>query len=158
MCWISNKEPVFLTAKEDVEVFKIGKLSDKGVHFVRSLIMEYLYQLGKTYFIPNALVSTPCFSQGMAYAITEGFHSYDPNNLMFERKSKECTLYLKMKNTQYIAGYAYPDWLYIQAVIPKGSTYCVNEYGAIVSNAIKILSYKRVRNLEIDGSQLKVTS
>ena len=122
MCWISNFAPVLKVAEEDIKVQKVLK---KVGNLYVSPIFEYCHwtpgivhetTLGHTH------IGTRIFEIG------KGFHSCTK---IHEEGGVWCT---KTKDLFAVdSGEEIVD-----AVIPKGSQYYLNEYGEYVSNKLKL--------------------
>ena len=140
MCWVikkteyeANPSKYHKVAKEDIIVYKIGKIKNKK--FIPSFHHTFEYESKVT-----NKKNTLKFQAATDYTIEEGYHSY----------SKECSIEkdLNLFSTKFILSVyrkikchdmlveAYLDSEIGKFIIPKGTEYYENEYGEIVSSQI----------------------
>lgn len=137
MCWIGKLDTTAKIAEKDIEVFKICRPRTKNTCV--SWFRNFRYKKGETYEHPINIDETELFLN-----IDEGIHSYILN-IDIER-SDDIYLSLTLDN-KFIC--IYPnDVCYVKCIIPKGSTYFINERGEVVSDAIKILEITLLKNIK----------
>ena len=131
MCWTTNKIPKLEIADKDISVFKI--VTPK---------LEAFFHRGFQYEIGVLSVSTlvkPIFK-----AIDKGLHSYSSNLIItndnFSNYYRCRAIRIWLSDSYFIE---YPDdpdlTIKMDCIIPKGSTYYLNEYGEYISNYLKPL-------------------
>ena len=145
MCWIGDTSK-FKTAEKDIPIYKVMRVTEEG-NFV-SYFMEYLYK-------KDTLVTSELeFGYNM---ITQALHSYSIENT----KVKICSEIFCGKvisditilniNDNIVEKYVcFTKNGLVLGYIPKGSDYCENAYGEIVSNQLvmtKICSEKELKEL-----------
>lgn len=153
MCW-SSKKAIAKIANEDIECFKL-MLQDES-NIIYSFYEEFIYELNKLYKTDIELIKT---NKNTYNVILQGFHSYsnkvkyEINNINFNNTVK---LYIFTDKTRINLTNIYAKYSYLLAkgmparlviancVIPKGSTYYINENEEIVSNQIMIKSIKEL--------------
>lgn len=140
MCWITGYKPIKQTAEEDIPVFKI---MDYKKDELRSFYMGFKYEIGKLYV---GDIEDPKKTRYGGY-IQVAFHSY----------SNKCKIILE----NAILTITTPDHFNIQSevlsnrnnrdnvlkvncIIPKGSSYYINENEEYVSDKIKIISVEKI--------------
>lgn len=141
MCWKSSEVPEIQKAPRDIPVFKVCRIKvEDGVKIITSYYMLKVYLLNKRY-----TKSTPLefgfwdsfiFTFRNYYYINEGFHSYDKACYF----NKNCIEYiLRNKNGNCLDRYNIDEHIIIvNGYIPKGASYCVNDYGEYVSDEIEL--------------------
>lgn len=138
MCW-SSKILEKKIATEDIKTFKVGY---ERVTKLRSYYRWFIYDFNQLY----ETEIYPEYSEGL-YAITQGFHSYNPKKCTYERCFNEVDKnYSKVqsKTIGKLIDKYFGDTSVFECIIPKGSEYYENEDGEIVSNQIiikKILNH-----------------
>lgn len=145
MCWISEDKPIKMIADKDIPCAKImEKLTGK----LRSLYYGKNYKLGETYSMESEIAVCHHYYDSFGhvqYEIDEGFHSYRPDicriykNNVFELFVNECFDSMLM-----------PTDVIVDCIIPKGTVYYENEAGELVSERIKIISYKDISEVARD--------
>lgn len=123
MCWISHCKPVLKVAEEDIKVHKILKKDEDGY-------VSPIFQFCK--WTPGIVYETTLGHGHIGaignFEICKGFHSCTE---IHEEGGVWC---IKAKDLFAIdSGEEIVD-----AVIPKGSQYYLNEYGEYVSNKLKL--------------------
>jgi hypothetical protein len=143
MCWICNNKPERLIAKECITVYKVVQIYPDGK--ILSYFNDFPYKLGGIY---NTVITVKHLKDGHNdfYFIEEGFHSYNYQlEIGIDPFPQTPIAYGKSSARYYGVG------IYgMLCVIPKGAEYYVNEYGDIVSTAIKpiALSIKELNDLK----------
>lgn len=124
MCWTSNKTPVFIKAKKDIVVYKLGRI--KNDIFI-SQYRDYKYILNEKN--PNIEI----YSDGNR--INEGYHSYSKNCFI---EIADYNIYcIKNANLKFVRLFSQSTAICIgKFIIPKGTTYCINSEGGLVSENI----------------------
>ena len=121
MCWTSKIKPVYEIAKEDIVVYKSFCKDDfiyENSELVRicSFHRAYPYEVNK---INKSIRLNHHFGvSGHYHVIDEGYHSYE--------KMSPQSLYAYLKI----------GLRYVKCIIPKGSTYVINQAGEVVSSNI----------------------
>lgn len=144
MCWISRKEPKIKIAGEDIHVLKACFVIDCPKSEIYSVYEKYPYTLGiETAPIPFDWDITFAFVSN-EYEIYRGYHSYNPQKVSI-RWSADKRL-LEIKNDEGVLDhFIFNETLkIIECVIPRGSKYCENEQGEIVSERIKPIKIKEI--------------
>lgn len=127
MCWITRLKEyqVKRIAANDIQVYKI---LEKRRTWISGLIKyvspfyNFKYKLNKVY---KSRIELDFQTRNGALTIEKGLHSFT--------------------NLRHAEGYCAANepycktWLIFKAIIPKGSTYYVNEDGEVVSNKLKII-------------------
>lgn len=125
MCFWKSKQSKVLRAKRDIVVYKIGVEADKAI-FTPYFMTKFSYVAGiKNTTDPNFYISH----------IDEGFHGYinialtiaTPVSAVIQKNTKDrptICIYSTNNKTLYLGKF----------IVPKGTTYCVNELNEIVSN------------------------
>lgn len=124
MCWISSKPPVRRIAIESIYTYKV--VYDYSEFLCDSLIMGFVYEYYKLY-TQNKAIMPLCRARTNKWIIEEGFHSYRTwlvAKKAFEGFSTDSSIRKKIK--------------IVQCIIPKGTTFYINENGEIVSDRIII--------------------
>lgn len=152
MCWTS-KTAIPIIADEDIECFKLV-LQDES-NTIYSFYNEFIYELNKLYKTEINLVKS---FNNKFNNILEGFHSYS-NKVKYEINNNfnnTLKLYIFTNKTRINLTNIYSKYSYIltknisaklviaNCVIPKGSTYYINENKEIVSNQLIIKSIKEL--------------
>lgn len=121
MCWKSKNFISPKMANNDIEVYKILRVSDESII---SPCFDFYWKLGTQY------ETNVCFKDAKRI-IFEGFHSLrecPKANKYHWHTTNDKDIFIKFTNDRIF-----------KAVIPEGSTYYENEYGEIVSNKLKLL-------------------
>jgi len=156
MCWESKKYKEIKTAEEDIKVYKIvdGKLDqigEKNPKFA-SCYQRFTYELDKEYSV-NRLEM--CFTEMGTATILEGLHSYDLEQVEYNNMSVNVNdmAYLRVYNkfTNALCALVSPTekcvFVKLNCIIPKGSQYIINEWGEVVSNKLKTISYEVIQDV-----------
>lgn len=149
MCWTSIEKPIKRIAKEDIPVFKIGKITSYGD--IKPYFYEFTsYLMGVTY---KQRIRKYHFLRH--FYIDKGLHSYSLSNI----RLKPYYNVIKGIKTPYITiktdkttpesknviiraqDYDISNIAIILCTIPKGSTYYVNSCGEVVSNKLTVNSF-----------------
>lgn len=151
MCWITRKRDVkFITACKNIAVYKFLLKKDESTYV--SPYMCKKYELGKLYTL--GVYDFTVLSKWHPF-IYDGFHSYSRGCKVTYSESLIDRVYIHpfhYKRTSYTHSL---DWydpfncrdpfrlkddpvVIVKCIIPKGSRFCVNEDGEIVSNQIII--------------------
>lgn len=137
MCWVCDIENLKVQkAKEDINVYKVVKKATKKSCI--SPFMDYTYYLKD---IQPSLTLRVIIEPRSDFAkIEEGYYSYSSvsfvyNSIMLSIDGK---LYKAIWCGNHKEMIAVDNYLYLATfIIPKGSTYFINEEGVIVSNKIR---------------------
>lgn len=139
MCWQGNFNPKI--AEKDISVFKIvRKISPFKV---ASVYEKFPYHLDTLYIlntVNNEIVSCPELCGTYDDKVTEAFHSYLSDSVSVFKYSY--ILYItpnKVVDIKSPLDYFYisdESLVRIECIVPKGSQYCINELGEVVSNKI----------------------
>ena len=145
MCWSSGFKKLSeckRIARKDVHVRKFVNGS-KSPNKVMSYFTGFVYKLGKTYYDDYISTLDWC-NNSFGVCIFVGFNSYSTECKI--TRSQETTSNGEKKYTidvyspdgaEILENYEPDGLLMLECVIPKGSTYYVNEYAEIVSERIK---------------------
>lgn len=127
MCWTSPNHPVYKVAEQDIPVYK--RFDKQQMIFknsklvaVTSLERGYNYiinRLNKPIELKHIYVKSPYVGYKY-YNIHKGYHSW--------LSRKDCHPYIFYTITIRV----------VKCIIPKGSTYAVNEFGEVVSSNIVV--------------------
>ena len=136
MCWTIYKFPKRKKAKKDVPIFKVLRKHQRAFFYP-----EFKYTLGKKYKtnIRNYLSILYEYMIDYNVDVNKAFHSYS-GDLKLDITESDATIHLKNGRFEIYHDYEQPVVAY--GVIPKGTTYYVNEKGEIVSNKIILYSLK----------------
>lgn len=127
MCWISDNL-IMRIADKDFTVYKLliktvkYKFFIKRIKYYAPIHDDFEYKKGEKYSINHLYYKMKPFGNKF-YMINEGFHSFVTKYILDE--------YLKrnhFNNYDFITP--------VQCIIPKGSEYCINANGEVVSNQI----------------------
>lgn len=145
MCWKTRKKDVkIITACKDIAVYKFLLKKDEFTYV--SPYRDYEYKLGQLYTLED--YNLRAINSWDGKVIHYGFHSYSSGcKVKFDvltNKVYVCSFHEKIT----IYSSIFLDWYYkkirtrvieiVKCIIPKGSRFCVNEDGEIVSNQIII--------------------
>ena len=129
MCWITQQEPIEELAKKDIPVYKIVKSNLQAYYF-----QEFKYAVGETFYSIMGWIDFQVYGVHAFWQIGHGLHSY----------SYECPMegpyVYNPTRTRRLSGYVHCKTAKLHCVIPKGSTYYVNNDGEYVSSYLKVLS------------------
>jgi len=130
MCWTSVKIPKLKVAKYNIPVFKVMSLTSKA-DTLSSIYMGFNYEIGKEYTSTiGEVFGSP------VYCIDEGFHSYSLGCTV--SAIGKLTMVFASKTVHQLDVYG-SETILVKCIIPKGSSYYLNENGEYVSNKIKLL-------------------
>lgn len=141
MCWTTKSRinAIKRIAYKDIPVHKI--VLKKSDNSFLSAYEHFPYEIGEEYKLEEPLVLYPCSIFGIkSFRATGGFHSYgkDVNieknpysNGIVTKYGKIILDFLSNKNED-------GEHIVIDCIIPKDSSYYVNEKGEYVSDAIRI--------------------
>ena len=150
MCWATNipshKEP--LIADKDINVKKVViKRSDDTIS---SAYMFCEYKLGEVMEV-NEMI---CEYYSQYLCVYEGLHSYHEDTDIYLTRGLTLglmpTLYVFSEINGRKLDYFYEDlksgsrYMEMHCIIPKGSTYYVNEHGEYVSNKLLPVELKEI--------------
>lgn len=130
MCWISSKPPVKRIAIEGIYTYKV--VYSYNEFLCDSLIMGFVYEYYKLY-TQNKAIMPLRVARTHKWMIEEGFHSYRTwltAKEAFEKFSTDPSIRKMIK--------------IVQCIIPKGTTFYINEKNEIVSNGIIITNSTKV--------------
>lgn len=141
MCWKGKYKPII--AKNNISIYKI--MLREFIDPTHSRIVSY-YQ-GFPYILNVKVVEelpTHYIPDNMGYVrITKALHSYSKE---YTRLEKYSTGFLVKSNLidSSLDFYTFDrrGTLIMDGFIPKGATYCMNEYGEIISNEL-ILTHEK---------------
>lgn len=120
MCFWKSKQSKVLIAKRDIKVYKIGSYAD-GDSFNPFFYSYFEYPVNQIVFTEVKFTDT----------INWGFHSYINCKLVFFYD--EVSLYSCGKLILWVS---LPTVYLGEFIIPKGTTYCLNNNGEVVSNKL----------------------
>lgn len=155
MCWSSRNRSILeckKVAQEDVPVRKIMMVSKTGQYL--SYFREFIYALNVPYSQPIEPKSDGIQRWGCK---TKGFHSYDVNCRMSKRKGERDDIMdvFSPNNKLFLEYYSLlHNLVIVDCIIPKGTTYYVNENGEYVSENIIIVKETDTKELGIDIPEL----
>lgn len=137
MCWVCDIENLKAQiAKEDINVYKV--VTEATKKSCKSPFMVYTYYLKDT---PPSLtlevIIEPCLNSAK---IIEGYYSYPFVNFVGDSviRSIDGILYKAMRLGNREEMFRVNNPFYLAAfIIPKNSTYFINDDGIIVSNKIR---------------------
>lgn len=123
MCWNSQKQPDYKVVDKDIVVYKRFLQDDMfymdhKLIFVLSLVYGYRYAINQL----NKPIKLRCYNNKGFYNINKGYHSW---------------LTCKPHANIYINTFGKISKI-VKCVIPKGSTYAVNDIGEVISSNIII--------------------
>lgn len=137
MCWVCDIENLKVQkAKEDINVYKVVKKATKKSCV--SPFMDYTYYLKDIQ--PSLTLRVIIEPRSNFAKIEEGYYSYSSvsfvcNSIM---RSIDGKLYKAIRCGNHKEMIAVDNYLYLATfIIPKGSTYFINEEDVIVSNKIR---------------------
>lgn len=148
MCWTSHnyKHPVKIIADEDIKVFKIVNRN------LTSVYEDFQYEIEREYKLMEPIVLEIGSTAGM-WLINKGFHSYCfetvkiyvdyYSNIFSHETIQEISIYTKFgRNDKFVGDIG--KYIIAECIIPKGSTYYINEFGEIVSDKISITGIREI--------------
>ena len=122
MCFYKTKQSKVLKTKRDIKVYKIGVYADEGI-FKPFFYQEFEYPVNQIVFTEVKFTD----------AIDWGFHSYI--NCELVPSYNKVNLYSCGKPILWVSLLRYTVYLG-EFIIPKGTTYCLNRYGEVVSDKL----------------------
>lgn len=147
MCWTTNipshKEP--LIADKDIHVKKVvRKRSDDTIH---SAYQGCKYKLGEVMEVDNMTF----YWYGSYLYVYEGFHSYHEDTSIYLTSTSARLDWILFVfsgisgwKLDYFGFTSEGCYMEMHCIIPKGSTYYVNEHGEYVSNKLLPVELKEV--------------
>ena len=133
MCWHCNKNEFHIQiAEKDTEVYKM-LTKDKEDNLVSVVFSQFPWQQGFLY-KASLDIKLTWYMGDYEFQGKQGFHSYIRKPIYhpilgaysYDLKFRPCTVY--------------PSGCYlVKCVIPKGYSYCVNESGEVISDALKFI-------------------
>lgn len=133
MCFFMSDKSKVLVAKRDIKVYKIGTYAD-DTSFNSFFYQEFEYPVNKIMFTKVKFRD----------AIDRGFHSFITCKIV--SLNNDANVYVCTSLMYCLSLSAYTVYLG-EFIIPKGATYCLNNYGEVVSN-----------KLMYTGNHIEVTS
>lgn len=134
MCWIGRLDLKY--AEEDIPIFKIMKLDSKRKNTVISAYFSTWYELGELK--ESDIIPESCGCWWIApHQVNVALHSYNPlkidvkNTIIHNRKR----IRVFTKNSPFIDLYPI-EYVVVKGYIPKGSRYCENKRGEIISDKL----------------------
>lgn len=151
MCWYGDINKLKI-AEEDIPIYKVMVIKhDENEHFI-SFFREAVYK-------KNALMTSKIACDSFGF-VQKALHSYSIKNTLADTdtyilgKDRYDTIIISSLRGDMVESYdglvKYGRLKLILGYIPKGSRYCENDYGEIVSNQLvmtKICSEKELREL-----------
>lgn len=122
MCFFKTIKSKVLVAKRDIKVYKIGTYAN-DTSFNPFFYQEFEYPI-------NEIMFTKVKFKDI---INRGFHSYVTCEIV--PFSNDVNIYFRKTLMYRISLLAYTVYLG-EFIIPKGATYCLNNYGEVVSNKL----------------------
>lgn len=122
MCFFKTIKSKVLVAKRDIKVYKIGTYAN-DTSFNPFFYQEFEYPI-------NEIMFTKVKFRDI---INRGFHSYVTCEIV--PFSNDVNIYFRKTLMYCISLLAYTVYLG-EFIIPKGATYCLNNYGEVVSNKL----------------------
>ena len=133
MCFFKTIKSKVLVAKRDIKVYKIGTYAN-DTSFNPFFYQEFEYPVNKIMFTKVKFRD----------AIDRGFHSYVTCEIV--PFGNDINIYFRKTLMYCVSLLAYTVYLG-EFIIPKGATYCLNNFGEVVSN-----------KLMYTGNHIEVTS
>ena len=135
MCWTNLKKPHILTATEDIKVAKIITKHDRSIYYGHKYtknVVEPRIEL-RVYRVNDG------GTQGFRpFYIQSGYHSYLPDRVDVIALKETLSVYIK--HSHDLIDHVFNRSVKVQEfVIPKGTRYCVNYRGEVVSETIKMI-------------------
>ena len=122
MCFFKTEKSKVLVAKRNIKVYKIGTYAN-DTSFNPFFYQEFEYPI-------NEIMFTKVKFRDI---INRGFHSYVTCEIV--PFSNDVNIYFRKTLMYCISLLAYTVYLG-EFIIPKGATYCLNNYGEVVSNKL----------------------
>lgn len=137
MCWVCDIENLKVQkAKENINVYKVVKKATKKSCI--SPFMDYTYYLKDIQ--PSLTLRVIIEPRSNFAKIEEGYYSYSSVSFVCNSiiRSIDGKLYKAIRYGNHKEMIAVDNYLYLATfIIPKGSTYFINEEDVIVSNKIR---------------------
>lgn len=132
MCWVigkntylNNPDKYRKVAKEDIEVYKFGKVKDESFHpFYLSEFTYAAHTLNDE--VELILIESSEYYKNKKF-IREGYHSYSSRDKAIDRINKERFLFETTSQVGISIG---------KFIIPKGTEYYEHKDGSIVSSQL----------------------
>lgn len=148
MCWICSSDNFKLqNAQEDIVVYKVLQLENGKLHSPNYNC--FIWIEGETYGSP---LDIHLFRANASYYLEglQGMHSYKQNleynayheAYIFRRfysPKRSVPVQYNLNKSMYIA----------KCVIPKGTTYAINEYGEVISERLQFIKLGKLVGKEI---------
>lgn len=141
MCWESRSFNPQI-AEKDIPIFKICRIDQIGPDFVEAIFFRRHYKLGKVYY-SNDCPFSPIEGTGeYTFLVYKAFHSYHPDmDLIIKNVSEGIFCFERHLNLYYNNNYTFRytalnNRVIVEGYIPKGTRYCLNEYGEYISDSI----------------------
>lgn len=144
MCWFTVDTELIKgnIATDNIVCNKIVTLISGKIE---SAFIGFPYELNEVYSINKDLFIFPAIlGRGTGYGILEGFHSYS-TNVIYKYDNACINVYNKNVWINSFSAYFYTGLSIASCIIPKGSTYYLNELGEYVSDKIKILTVFKIK-------------
>lgn len=122
MCFCKSEKSKVLKAKRDIKVYKIGTYAD-DTSFNSFFHQEFEYPINQIMFTKVKFKDT----------IYRGFHSFITCEIV--PFSNDVNVYVNTSLMYCLSLLTYTVYLG-EFIIPKGTTYCLNSYGEVVSNKL----------------------
>ena len=121
------------------------KIRTAEKEYFYSVYKGFQYKIGSKY---NCEIGEIREIDGL-FCINEGIHSYSKKVEIVHCNGhiNDCyysAIYAYYNNIKLDYFYYEPIYVKLKCVIPKGSQYCENEHGEIVSNTIKVISFEEI--------------
>lgn len=135
MCWISHSYTTLKVAPHDIPVFKIcRRIRNRIVPYYQYFNLEYLE--GKTY-VKKGKIQIENFYG--SFCVDEGFHSYriGMRKLAIDTEALLVNGVIPAITSSYSKG----NSVIALCIIPKDSTYVINNIGEYVSDGLKVVRF-----------------
>ena len=156
MCWITHKEELAIPkiAEDNIVCNKLVRMPS-DFNIIISDIYQFGYKLNIVYSICGDLrVDKILENDKFRYCILKGFHSYSDKVTFKSSIDYWDCINVYFMGQPILKNFVNETWgcttmigAIASCIIPKGSTYFLNERGEYVSNNIKILSAFRINKL-----------
>lgn len=134
MCWIGNYKNLKKTEK-DIPVFKILYRYSKTSTTLLSVYQDFPYVLNRKVI---SKIEVESWRSANICEISKAIHSYSPE-LVYAILHREYIYYLNDLNhpDEYLDAFSTDGpFVRVNGIIPKGSTYAINDKGEYVSDSI----------------------
>lgn len=150
MCWRTSKKKYakLKIAEDDIPVFKIVNKDVIDGYYKPCIYPDGIfYSGGKLYLLDGKIEIKPEFDK---WKVNEGFHSYSRNYVHLEHRHGPVPfLDVKTNHGNYITTYTVQECIgsacrrvVMNCVIPKGTVYCENQNGQMVSEALRVVGFE----------------